>query len=455
MLIDSRMHLTSMHISIAISALVPALAMKSFRPRDYSSMQSISILCYGARAQTVVAMAQIAHDHPDLYYKPVDVRRFMRADPGQPGRRYRAEHTTNADFIATQLALLDDPHFFDAVAYFYELCETLPFGDPGPNDCGKVLPLFCSAGVRRSDGIAKAVADKILNKLRRDGTRTFNAKVFSCQNAMPDRLEETVCKEAIKWLRKLWVLQESSDWGCNAAESNSRAFKQMQWIEGLGRICCGEPLKVLDIDTRKPSHDLSDSGEELDVRPSHPHQPLHPPPSPPRRGRSMAPQTMPKAMPVLRSRSPVGAKPDGKSRRGQPTPKTKPSRDKHRRAPTPPRKEPSPSHHAASSAHGRGGTAGEVTCPCCDGRGRIVDTVEPWMAVDADPRARASILEKHGADQYATSDWFTLAAHADGRTAALRLLHNVLKKSSGGHEIQNVNGFLVRGIRNAWHDIVT
>jgi hypothetical protein len=315
-----------------------------------------------------------------------------------------------------------------------------------------------SSGVRRCDGTAKAVADKILNKPRRDGTRTFNANVFSCQHAMPDRLEETVCKDATKWLRKPWLLQESSDWGRNAAESNSRAFKQMQWIEGLGRICCGEPPKVLDIETRKPLRDRSDSGEgeeELDVRPLRPHQPLHSPPPPPRSRRSMAPQPTPKAMPVLRSRSPVGGKPDGKSRHGQPTPKTKPSRDKHRREPTPPRKEPSSSRHAASSAHSRGGTEGEVTCPRCDGRGSIADTVEPWMAVDANPRMWASILEKHGADQYAMSDWFALAAHADGRTAALRLLHNVLKKSSGGHEIQNASGFLVRGIRNAWHDIVT
>ena len=106
-------------------------------------------------------------------------------------------------------------------------------------------------------------------------------------------------------------------------------------------------------------------------------------------------------------------------------------------------------------ARGRGGTVGEVTCPRCDGRGSIADTVEPWMAVDANPRVWASILEKHGTDQYAMSDWRTLAAHADGRTAALRLLQNVLKKSSGGHEIQNVSGFLVRGIRNAWRDIVT
>ena len=79
--------------------------------------------------------------------------------------------------------------------------------------------------------------------------RVYNCKVFSAAQCVPEQVEQTVIKEAIKWSKRSWTSTEPGNWGEAAASQSSRAFKQLGWIEDLARILSGySPMNGLDSD---------------------------------------------------------------------------------------------------------------------------------------------------------------------------------------------------------------
>ena len=74
-----------------------------------------------------------------------------------------------------------------------------------------------------------------------------------------------MCKQALKWIEAPWVVAEAFPWGEKAAADNSRANRQLGWIEDLCRLIGGSaPLTGLDTWGR-PIDEIS-SDEDDDVK---------------------------------------------------------------------------------------------------------------------------------------------------------------------------------------------
>ena len=75
-------------------------------------------------------------------------------------------------------------------------------GRDGP----KVIVVYCTAGVHRSQGSSKGLVQRVLNAITYNDQRLYNARVFTCEECEPRAIEETVIKQAIKWMTKPWAL---------------------------------------------------------------------------------------------------------------------------------------------------------------------------------------------------------------------------------------------------------
>ncbi len=68
------------------------------------------------------------------------------------------------------------------------------------------------------------------------------------------------------------------------------------------------------------------------------------------------------------------------------------------------------------------------------------------------PDAWGRILANLGRDNVAITDWMTLVHSDAGKTPALNIIHKIFKKKSGNDPVTNISGFVVRSVRNAWHN---
>ena len=138
---------------------------------DRMERTNVSIITYGINTPVGKALHSRIFKQPDVFHEPMDVRQFMSRGSSH-GNRYRVHG--NADCKITQISLLDNPRFFDAVSHLVSKIEL--------NDNSKIYTLHCSTGTSHSHGVAKAVCERVLNVALHgptSGLRRFNAKVFS------------------------------------------------------------------------------------------------------------------------------------------------------------------------------------------------------------------------------------------------------------------------------------
>ena len=402
---------------------------------------AVSIMTFGIHTPAGKVVMNHIKANPEKFHPAIDIRRVLKADPAKR-KIYKISHWENADHLTTQLNLFHDGQFYHAVRTLVDHIEAkndeaTSIGAP------KVFPVYCTAGVHRCDGAAKCTAYRVLNKVSVGGEkRLYSAKVFSCSNIDPNNLADTVFKEAFKWTHKPWTVARGEDWASAASDANSRAHKQLEWIDDLARLLSGVDAPSLDAFTKKPLvDDLSASSGEEDVtfvaddepgsssqndtyaapknRPRVPHPPRDPPPI------------------AKRQRSPSYYRDDDSDR--------------------------SAGEHQGFAQHSHGQASRDdhndrresdghwETCPCCAGKG----WVDNRYKLGDDAATWTRILTARGCDTSALHDWLALHSSHQGHDAALKLVHKVMKKDSGGydHEIVNVSAFLCRAVRNAWHDV--
>ena len=184
--------------------------------------------------------------NPEKFHPAIDIRGVRKI--------YNVGHWENADHLTTQLNVL-----------LRTLADHIEAKN-GEATSPKVFPEYCSAGVHRCDGAAKCTACQVLNKVSSvgGGGRLCGAEVFSCSNVGPNRLAKTVFEEATKWTR--WTVARGKNWASAASDASSRAYKQLEWINGLARLMSGVGAASLDVFTRGPLvDDLSASSCEKDV----------------------------------------------------------------------------------------------------------------------------------------------------------------------------------------------
>ena len=96
------------------------------------------------------------------------------------------------------------------------------------------------------------------------------------------------------------------------------------------------------------------------------------------------------------------------------------------------------------------------TCWRCSGYGLTYSNVdEDWVAFDKDPKSWNVLLNSRGVDESARADLFALAQYSDdGWKKSLHIIHSLLKKASGGYEVDNASGYVVNNVKNGWHEIL-
>ena len=508
-------------------------------------------------------MNAFAVDHPDEFHTPVDVRQWLARDPVH-GKRYRVSHQENADFLTTQISVLDDSRFYQAVLELSSQIEQFT--------SSKILPLYCSAGIHRVDAVSKATVNRVLNKIEVGLCRSYNAKIFSCQRVEPKQVEDTVVVEAKKWLSDPWTQSVPDEWGKQAGEGNSRAHTQLTWLDELCKVMAGESSTLLD-DARMPIEPLDGEDEADDTEATDEHKDA----------RSRSPKRIPKAKVPhqLAKGNDAACRKDkkqsaqewaanaraagSKSNSNFPAPPSTPpprrmtnaeqkqaladdrdwqddggdrggdvwksgdggdrwkgdrrgdewkgdsrgddrgdqwkgggdrwkddrcgddrggddrdDRWKGRRGDKwkgdryrgDDRKgdrrddewkgdrrgdERNRDRHDDDDDNWKGGHRGDdwglMACLCCGGSGVMPAQNELWAACDSHPKVWEHLLQARGVDEDAMADWFALCEHSRGRDKALGILHNVLKKNSGGYACTNPSGFVVKCVQNAWNTL--
>ena len=413
---------------------------------------AVAIMTFGFHTPAGKVVMNHIKANPEKFHPATDIRKVLTTDPSKR-KLYKISHWENADHLTTQLNLLHDGQFYHAVRTFVDHIEAQndqTLGAP------KVFPVYCSAGVHRCDGTAKCAASRVLNKVAvgvGGAERLYNAKVFSCSNIDPKHLEATVFKEATKWTHKPWTVARGDDWASAASDASSRAHKQLAWIDDLARLMSGVDAPSLDPFSKKPLvDDLSASSCEEDEPPVAAVEPDEPADSSPHGSSS---QNDTHAAPKTRPRVPRPPHdPRRIAKRQRSTSNYRDDRDRSRAS-------GSVHHSDRSAGDGRASRDDHTdrrerdgqweTCPCCAGKGWVDNRYK--LGDDATTWTR--ILTARGCDTSALHDWLALHSSHEGHDAALKLVHKVMKKDSGGydHEIANVSAFLCRAVRNAWHDV--
>ncbi len=81
-----------------------------------------------------------------------------------------------------------------------------------------------------------------------------------------------------------------------------------------------------------------------------------------------------------------------------------------------------------------------------------MDADQPSYVTEKGPFVWANVLKACGCDETSMSDWFALASASDGHfTAAMSIIHKLLKRYQSGHEYTNPSAFLCSSVKNAWH----
>ena len=93
-----------------------------------------------------------------------------------------------------------------------------------------------------------------------------------------------------------------------------------------------------------------------------------------------------------------------------------------------------------------------MSCPTCAGTGVITAKKDVFATFDADPRQWHDFLKSRGADETSMAQMFVLAQTTWGYDAAMRIMHKMLKKESGGKEyaVKNVSAFITASVKGAW-----
>jgi hypothetical protein len=222
-----------------------------------------------------------------------------------------------------------------------------------------------------------------------DESRVFNCNVFTLSGA---KVADVVVDEAFKFLKKPWVLVNHTEfWGRRAHFANNRAHAALATIDALGTV----------IHSRIEGTDLASHSQPL-IKPL-----------------------------------PIGGRPRQSSERA--STKAMPKRA---------RVDEGDSRASVDEGDGRD-ACGEEKCPLCDGTGiatelPTVDTTEVWMKV----------LESRTVDESARLDWCALySADPTGKKEGLSIIHKILKKESGKHQVDNPSAFVVSSVKNSWRQI--
>ena len=355
-------------------------------------------------------------------------------------RANKTHHHNNADHVGIQLHFLHDPRFYESVVEMMGLVETAVID----GEAYKILVILCTGGNQRSQGTAKALAHRVLNAIVFNGHRFYTARVFTCEDCEAHDIEETVIKQARKWM-KPWALAEPEAWGSNAAELNSRAAKQVAWMDDLAKIKSGEePTAGLCSDTLRPltgvtsssddehGDDDEDEVDDVDVAPSQ---------SKPRPRIVPAPKPRPVTPPPRDRITSAAAERDDEATRYW----------KHRRieAARRPRTASHGGSRGSASDTGVSGT-GWDWYPCCDGKGWVQVRADGTVGICDTDDSWCAVLAARGCDDTALANWAALFHSYDGHDEALKLVHQVMKKESGGYAVGNVSGFITRAVRTAW-----
>ena len=455
---------------------------------------SVAFVVYGIHTDNGKTVDAYMRRSPELFHKPIDIRRILWNDPVQR-TRYKCKRGENADFTQTQIAMLDDRRFYDACVHVFKQVEA----DMLENSiCSKVVPVYCSAGDHRSHSVVEAVVNRILNACNKDDRR-FNAKAFLANSCHENAVIEVICDAAVSWLNEPFCLVEPSGWGYDVADVHERAYKQLTWLESLRKL----------IET-----DGLGSGVQNDIDPIN-YVPFEPFPSDNKEGAPKTPpasdsrSTKSKARPGSRvemSRSEV--------RRGRSSSKPAAARSKSkpgaasrqddqgngRRVPVPPREAPPRGRsqsrgyaRASSSAYERQASRSRTpkerpwnkkhtddrydsrqskpdwtkadwentvevvtfTCPCCQGSGEISQAYYEMFDLgnlQNEPESWKSFLMVRGCDEIAFADFVGLMNCGNwGYNEAARLIHNICKKESGGYPVDSISGYLTKSIKDCWH----
>ena len=87
------------------------------------------------------------------------------------------------------------------------------------------------------------------------------------------------------------------------------------------------------------------------------------------------------------------------------------------------------------------------------GTGEIPNKKAEFATFDQDPRQWHDFLKSRGADEGAMAQLFALAQTSWGYDEAMKIMHKMLKKESGGqnYSVRNVSAFICSSVKGAWN----
>ena len=185
---------------------------------------AVSILVFG---ESTSLGKQLLRDWDRLSDKynlmdPTDIRVMFRKDPNR-SRKFKAHWERNAEYDETLISLHQFTAFAESVKGIVDdvLSEYNAIEGDDFTRLPMVIPVFCTKGTHRADGVAKTAAHRVLNVLDYGHGRAFNVNVFSLNGATT---LEGPLKATNKWLSNPWFMQEPKvDFGIAACASTQRA----------------------------------------------------------------------------------------------------------------------------------------------------------------------------------------------------------------------------------------
>jgi len=100
----------------------------------------VVFVSYGIHTDQGAKFHQYCLDNPEVFYVPLDIRKILWNDPWF-SKRYKVLHTSSGDDPKTQVAILDDPRYYDAVLHVWKHIQ-VDYIDQGV--IPKILPGYCS-----------------------------------------------------------------------------------------------------------------------------------------------------------------------------------------------------------------------------------------------------------------------------------------------------------------------
>ena len=394
-------------------------------------LESIALVVCGTDTEQGRALLDMAKEHPENFFTPLDVRSSLRGDQSQLKAR-KLVHTRNGDCVQNQLAMLAFGESFVACVrkLAMKIVATLP--------TRKIWVICCSTGDQRSDCLAKALVSRVFNAVD-DAERIFNANVFSTSGVSADGIEATVVQDAMSWANGPWLTRrDDRKWGHDAEVASQLAFNTLRDLDTVGRHIHDVVAKERKLGRHRPT--------ALALLPT-------PPPAPP-----------PPALVAAAKReaqreaesAPVATKEEQEDEEDAFFVQADDEEEfddatvgeSLKRADALHWGEASSS--VAESKRQRRQSPDKSVCPFCKGTGRDegdtptkVDTAEGW----------AHILQKHsGLDDRALAEWKILysAPHELGKTEALFLGHQLLKRDVF---LKNPSAFVMTHAKIAWEKI--